>query len=71
MFVAGDDAARKPMVMGLVADMGFEAVDVGPLSASRLIEPLAMLWIKLASQPGLGRGIALALARRSERAGAH
>ncbi|MBV9750397.1 MAG: NAD(P)-binding domain-containing protein, partial [Acetobacteraceae bacterium] len=47
MFVAGDDEAAKPMVLGLVADAGFEAVDAGGLRAARLIEPLAMLWIEL------------------------
>lgn len=45
MFIAGDDDTRKPLVMGLVADLGFEAVDAGPLDRARLIEPYAMLWI--------------------------
>ncbi|HVH80062.1 MAG TPA: NAD(P)-binding domain-containing protein, partial [Stellaceae bacterium] len=27
MFVAGDDEAKKPRVMGLVRDLGFEAID--------------------------------------------
>jgi predicted dinucleotide-binding enzyme len=31
MFVAGDDAARKPVVMSLIAKLGFEAIDAGPL----------------------------------------
>jgi 8-hydroxy-5-deazaflavin:NADPH oxidoreductase len=31
MFVAGDDATRKPVVMGLVTDLGFRAVDAGGL----------------------------------------
>jgi 8-hydroxy-5-deazaflavin:NADPH oxidoreductase len=34
MFVAGNDAARKPEVMGLVDDLGFDAVDAGPLSVA-------------------------------------
>ncbi len=47
MFVAGDDASRKPKVMGLVSDLGFKAMDAGPLSISRLLEPFAMLWIHM------------------------
>ena len=31
MYVAGDDAARKPTVLALVSDLGFEAIDAGPL----------------------------------------
>jgi 8-hydroxy-5-deazaflavin:NADPH oxidoreductase len=63
MFVAGDDAARKPEVMRLVGDLGFEAIDAGPLRAARLLEPLAMLWIELALKRGQGDAFAFALAR--------
>jgi predicted dinucleotide-binding enzyme len=38
--------------MGLVNDLGFEAVDAGPLSVSRLLEPYAMLWIDQALNRG-------------------
>jgi predicted dinucleotide-binding enzyme len=48
MFVAGDDAARKPTVLRLVSDLGFQAIDAGPLTVSRLLEPFAMLWIHMA-----------------------
>lgn len=48
MFVAGDDATRKPAVMGLVSALGFNAVDAGPLRIARLLEPFAMLWIHMA-----------------------
>ena len=65
MLVAGDDATRKPVVMGLVFQVGFQAVDAGPLSAARLLEPLAMLWIELALKRGLGRDFAFALVRSS------
>jgi predicted dinucleotide-binding enzyme len=65
MFVAGDDAAGKRDVMRLVDDLGFEAIDAGPLRAARLLEPLAMLWIELALQRGQGHAFAFALARRS------
>lgn len=61
MFVAGDDAEKKPAVMELVHDLGFQAVDAGPLAASRLLEPLAMLWIELAMKRGHARDFAFAL----------
>lgn len=65
MFVAGDDAAAKPIVLGLVRDLGFEPVDAGPLVNARLLEPLAMLWIDQALQRGRGRDFAVALVRRA------
>lgn len=64
MFVAGDDKARKPAVLGLVSELGFDAVDAGPLRAARLLEPFGMLWIELALKRGLSREFAFALARR-------
>jgi len=65
MFVAGDDAARKPAVMQLAKDAGFDAVDAGPLSVARLLEPHAMLWIHLAYRMGRGRGFGLSLQDRA------
>jgi predicted dinucleotide-binding enzyme len=55
MFVAGDNAARKPTVMGLVGDLGFEAVDAGGLEVARLLEPFGMLWIHMAINRKAGR----------------
>jgi predicted dinucleotide-binding enzyme len=60
MFVAGDDAAGKAAVLGLVSDLGFDAVDAGPLAGARLLEPLAMLWIDQALARGAGRRFAFA-----------
>ncbi len=64
MFVAGDDAAKKPVVMGLVRDLGFDAVDAGPMTASRLLEPYAMLWIHMVYAQGGPRDAAFALLKR-------
>lgn len=64
MFHCGDDAGAKGVAAGLAADLGFEAVDAGPLRNARLLEPLAMLWISLAYVQGLGPGIAFKLLRR-------
>lgn len=63
MFVAGDSAAHKPAVLGLVRDVGFEAVDAGPLASARLLEPYAMVWIDQVVKRGAPRDFAFALAR--------
>lgn len=64
MFYCGDDAAAKQRAAALAAELGFDAVDAGPLKQARTLEPFAMLWISLALQYGLGRDIAFALLRR-------
>lgn len=64
MFVAGDDEANKPAVMSLVAKLGFEPVDAGPLRNARLLEPYGMLWIDQALNRGRGRSFAFALTDR-------
>jgi predicted dinucleotide-binding enzyme len=64
---AGDDASAKATVRRLVADLGFDPVDAGPLARSRQLEHLAMLWIALAMGIGtapLGRDIAFRIVRR-------
>jgi len=64
MFYAGDDQQRRGDVAKLLADLGFEPVDAGPLRNARLLEPYAMLWIDLAMKRGQGRNFAYALVRR-------
>lgn len=64
MPVCADDADARAQVMALAARMGFEALDCGPLSSARWLEPFAMTWIDLAIRRGQGRGIAFALLRR-------
>jgi 8-hydroxy-5-deazaflavin:NADPH oxidoreductase len=65
MPLAGDDAEAKAVVAKLTEELGFEAVDAGPLEAARLLEPLAMFWIKLAFAQSLGRNFAFSLTGRS------
>jgi len=60
----GDHADAKQIVRPLIADLGFDPVDAGPLRQARLLEPFALLWISLAYQQGLGREIGFKLLRR-------
>jgi predicted dinucleotide-binding enzyme len=62
-FICGDDADAKKVVTGLAHDVGFEAVDTGPLTQARLLEPLVMLWISLTFS-GVGRKFSISLVTR-------
>jgi 8-hydroxy-5-deazaflavin:NADPH oxidoreductase len=63
MPVAGDNAAKKTVVMELVGKLGFQPVDAGPLKNARLLEPFAMVWIDQAIKRGRGRDFAFALVK--------
>jgi len=58
VFVAGDDADAKQAVSQLVASIGFEAVDAGPLSNARFIEPIGEMNIHFGFFLGQGTAIA-------------
>jgi len=64
MLLAGDDPDAKALVASLARDLGFDAVDAGPLSAARDLEHLAMIWIRLAYPLGNGPDVAFSLLRR-------
>jgi hypothetical protein len=64
MPVAGDDDEAKAVAIALAGELGFDAVDAGPLTAARDLEHLAALWIRLAYPLGHGPDIAFALVRR-------
>ena len=51
--------------MSLASELGFEPIDTGPLTMSRYLEPMAMVWIKLAIAQKMGRNFGFALLRRS------
>jgi 8-hydroxy-5-deazaflavin:NADPH oxidoreductase len=65
MYVAGDDAAHKPLVLSLVGELGFQAIDAGPLRIARLLEPMAMLWIHMTLNRGEPMSRAFALTQRA------
>src|SRR4051794_35491737 len=56
-FVAGDDAGAKSSVIALAKDIGFDAVDAGPLRNARLLEPLGYFNIQLGYVLGMGTQI--------------
>ncbi|BDI33711.1 NADPH-dependent F420 reductase [Capsulimonas corticalis] len=64
MLYAGDDAEAKAIAATLAREMGFDAVDAGPLASAALLETLASLWGQLAYAQGMGRGIAFRLLKR-------
>jgi 8-hydroxy-5-deazaflavin:NADPH oxidoreductase len=65
MFVAGDDREAKAVALGLVRDLGFDALDAGALRAARLLEPFGMVWINQAMLRGHGRDWAFAALPRT------
>ena len=42
-------------MLALARDMGFTPRDAGPLRNAAVLENLAVLWIHLATQSGMGR----------------
>jgi NADPH-dependent F420 reductase len=64
MLVVGDDTNAKAVVAGLVEQLGWRAVDAGPLSSALHLEHLALLWIKMARVQGKGAGFVWAMLER-------
>lgn len=62
MLVAGDDNHAKQIVMKLSEELGFEAIDAGPLSSAAALELLARTWVGLTRT--LGRDFAFRVLRR-------
>jgi hypothetical protein len=52
MFIAGNDAAAKQTVTGILADFGWSTIDVGGIEGSRLLEPLCVLWVGYGARTG-------------------
>ena len=64
MFMAGDHAEAKTKVATLLSDLGFEPLDAGDITKSRLLEPFGMVWINQALFRGKGRNWAFAAVER-------
>ena len=64
MFVDGDDPSKKPVVMSLVAKLGFEPVDAGPCGLRASSNPMACC-IDQAINRGRGQNFAFAMTTRS------
>lgn len=64
MFACGNDKESTDKITNLASSIGFEAMNIGDLSKSRLLEPLAMLWIHLAFTSELKRDFAFAIQKK-------
>lgn len=60
MFMAGNDDGAKAAVALLLADLGFDPLDAGDITKSRLLEPFGMVWINQALLRGKDRNWAFA-----------
>jgi NADPH-dependent F420 reductase len=65
VYYCGNDEESKAVVKKLIQDIGFEAVDSGPLTNARYLEPIAEFVIQLAFQ-GLGDDIGIKVLRRQD-----
>jgi predicted dinucleotide-binding enzyme len=54
MFICGNDERAKKLVTEILAAFGWETFDIGGIEGSRLLEPLAMLWITYYFKTGKG-----------------
>jgi predicted dinucleotide-binding enzyme len=54
MLYCGDDVGAKDVTGQLAAELGFNAIDAGPLTQARVLEPFALLWITLTLKQGFG-----------------
>ncbi len=65
MFMAGDSDTAKDQAASLVTSLGFEVLDAGDLSKSRILEPYAMVWINQALLRGYGRSWAFGALKKT------
>jgi hypothetical protein len=52
MFICGDDADAKQAVTRILRDFGWPSIDLGGIEASRLLEPMAALWVRQGIRSG-------------------
>jgi len=63
VYVAGDDADARAQVVAFVEDLGMVAIESGPLSNARYLEPMAEMMIQLGYGLGHGPEIGFALVK--------
>jgi predicted dinucleotide-binding enzyme len=54
MFICGNSSEAKTTVTSILDKFGWETIDLGGIQESRLLEPLAMVWIKHYINTGSG-----------------
>jgi len=64
LLFCGDDEDAKQTIDTLATELGFDAVDAGELAMARYLEPLAMLYIKLAISHKWGGNCAIKILQR-------
>ena len=64
MFYCSDSDEAKEVVAKLATDLGFEPVDTGGLGMARSLEPLALMWIRLAIREGRNSNFVWGVMRR-------
>ena len=52
MFIGGNDEGAKKTVGEILADFGWETIDLGGIDASRLLEPMMWAWVVSAMKSG-------------------
>lgn len=52
-FYCGDDDRAKQVVARLIVSLGFDPVDVGPLTSARFLEPMSQILVHLVRTAGL------------------
>jgi hypothetical protein len=68
MFICGnDEEGKKTVIDNILAKFGWETIDTGGIDGSRLLEPLALLWITHYFRTGNGNyAFELLLARKQQ-----
>jgi 8-hydroxy-5-deazaflavin:NADPH oxidoreductase len=61
VFIAGDDEKGRKMIERLAEDIGFDAIDAGPLKNARYLETLGYLNMTLAFKQEMGNEIGFRL----------
>ena len=64
MFFCGADADAKRVVGGLIAQLGWEPLDVGGLEQALHLEHMTLLWVRLVRAGGASPHLVWASLRR-------